>query len=309
MTDTYVENLIINKFLELESLEIIPKCVQYFNENKDSETPLESFIAFQPEYPDGYKKEDEPTVNTEPTKPTLPDFTKNNPDTDLPWTDEEKETAISKYKTDMETYKIEYQVYKESVEIHDSWLDERAKIEGPLVTDLIKWYRDVYPQYYNTPEGDADDDILYEAITNIIPDLTSIRKTIKLYDDDGNKSETSVYPNVAFPNSEFIRPVDENGNNTFWYELYFIPAPPNQIELGTKGRSRWVGIMQVNICIPKTWGTDELNNRYDEIAALFRSGLILEGVRITRTYRATAVDDDDFYCLPVTIEWQADLDR
>ena len=130
-----------------------------------------------------------------------------------------------------------------------------------------------------------------------------------MYDDNGEPVEIPLYPEVAFPNEDFKRPIDGNGNNLAWYELYFIPARPTQIELGTKGRSRWFGLMQVNICVPKTWGTQELYQRYDDIAALFKSGLILEGVRIVRTYRSSALDDDDFYCLPVTIEWQADLDR
>lgn len=112
------------------------------------------------------------------------------------------------------------------------------------------------------------------------------------------------YPEVALPNESFIRPEDG-----YWYEIYLIPAIPNQIELGSEARSRWTGIMQINICVPKDSGTKALNARYDAIASLFRSGLYIEGVRIVRTYRTSALDDGDFTVLPVSVEWWADLDR
>lgn len=242
MTDTYVEKLIINKFLTLESLENIPKAIQFYLDNKENETPLVSFEAFMPVYPDGA-------------------------------TDEEKE-----------------------------------KIDGPLIIKFVNWVN-LYEQYFDTEEGDQDDDILFEAVKLTEPHLTTTNHKIKLYNEQGELYDFSVYPNVAFQNEDFERPLDDKGNNKNWYELFFVPDVPNQIELGTTGRSRWVGIMQVNVCVPKTWGTEELYDRYDEIASLFRSGLILEGVRIVKTYRTVSFDDNDFFCLPVTIEWQADLDR
>lgn len=112
------------------------------------------------------------------------------------------------------------------------------------------------------------------------------------------------YPEVAFPNIAFTKPEDG-----YWYELFFIPAEPLQIELGTEARSRWIGILQINVCVPKNSGTTPLNNRYENIAKLFRSGLIFNGIRIVRTYRTSALDDGDYYVLPVSVEWQADLER
>lgn len=241
MTDSYVEKLLINKFLEIASVEATPKAYQYYQDNKENPDCLESFKAFQPEYPAGA-------------------------------TDEEK-----------------------------------SKIDGPLILELITWFKDIYPQYYKTEHGTEEDDLLFEDIKNV--EISDIRRTIKIYDDKEDFVELNMYPNVAFPNSSFIRPQGDDGNNINWYEIFFIPGRPVQIELGTTGRSRWVGVMQVNICIPKEWGTDELLDRYDEVAKLFKSGLIIEGVRIARTYRSVSLDNDDYYCLPVSIEWQADLDR
>lgn len=112
------------------------------------------------------------------------------------------------------------------------------------------------------------------------------------------------YPTVAFPNVTFTKPDDG-----YWYELFFIPAQPVVIELGTEARSRWVGILQINVCVPKNTGTTPLNDRYDNIAKLFKSGLYFDGIRISRTYRTSALDDGDYYVMPVSVEWQADLDR
>lgn len=121
-------------------------------------------------------------------------------------------------------------------------------------------------------------------------------------DEAGNEIQT--YPEIAFPNESFERPDDG-----YWYELYFLPTEPVQIELGSEARSRWSGVMQINICVPKNDGIVPLNSRYNNIATLFRSGSIIDGVRIRRTYRTSALDDGDYYVMPVSIEWQADLDR
>ena len=51
MTDTYVEELIINKFMDLDSISDIPKAYQYYEDNKESKEPLVFFEQFMPEYP------------------------------------------------------------------------------------------------------------------------------------------------------------------------------------------------------------------------------------------------------------------
>ena len=122
--------------------------------------------------------------------------------------------------------------------------------------------------------------------------------------NDEQKEVEYFYPEVAFPNEAFTRPEDG-----YWYELHMIPSVPEQIELGTTGRSRWTGIMQINICVPKDSGTRAINARFNAIAALFRSGLYIHGVRVVRTYRSSALDDGDSTVVPVSVEWWADLDR
>lgn len=122
--------------------------------------------------------------------------------------------------------------------------------------------------------------------------------------DDGDGNITYEYPEVAFPNEPFERPEDG-----YWYELHPTPAQPVQLELGSTARSRWTGAMYINICVPKNSGTEPLYDRYDNIAKLFRQGMIIKGVRIVAVQDSSSVDDGDFLVMPISIVWQADLER
>ena len=131
--------------------------------------------------------------------------------------------------------------------------------------------------------------ILTESFLNMTPPLARKNK-------DG-------YENVSFPNKTFKRP------KGMWFDLAFINDRPNQWELGTSGRSRWIGIMQINVCYPKGVGTEGIEDAFERIASHFRRSSIHDGIRIKRTYRSSARLYDDFYAVPVSIEWEADLDR
>lgn len=131
--------------------------------------------------------------------------------------------------------------------------------------------------------------ILTESFLNMTPPLARKNK-------DG-------YENVSFPNKTFKRP------NGMWFDIAFINDRPNQWELGTSGRSRWLGIMQINVCYPKGVGTEGIEDAFERIASHFRRSSIHDGIRIKRAYRSSARLYDDFYAVPVSIEWEADLDR
>lgn len=133
-----------------------------------------------------------------------------------------------------------------------------------------------------------------------------ILTTIQKFDNIGN-IRSDLYPEVAVENVTFQH-TDESEEH-YWYEVWFLPSAPVQSELGTKGRSKWVGNIQVNVCVPKSYGIKASRERYDEIADYFKNGRILDGVRIYRTYRGKGVEDETCYTLPVTIEWHAFLDR
>ena len=113
----------------------------------------------------------------------------------------------------------------------------------------------------------------------------------------------TVYENVSLPNRSFERPLG------MWFEVWFIPGNPNQVEIGTSGRSRWTGIMQINICYPKGAGTDGPDMVFDAISKAFVRSDIVGGVRIKSVRRSSARIADDYYSVPVSVSWEADLDR
>lgn len=116
--------------------------------------------------------------------------------------------------------------------------------------------------------------------------------------------EDGTFPEVAFPYQSFNRPTDG-----YWYELFYIPGEPEQIEFGGIGRNRWVGILQVNVVVPKESGLEPALARYDSIEELYPSGSYIENIRVIKTYRSSAYEDGDYYVLPVTVSVWADLDR
>lgn len=139
-------------------------------------------------------------------------------------------------------------------------------------------------------------------MTDVIVEKTLIKAFLSIHPPLARKNKDG-YENVSFPNSTFTRP------NGMWYEVAFLNNAPNQVELGTFGRSRWTGIMQISICYPKGIGTEGVNDAFEKIASHFARSSIYDGVRIKRTYRSSARLYDDYYSVPVSIEWEADLDR
>ena len=116
--------------------------------------------------------------------------------------------------------------------------------------------------------------------------------------------EIENYDSVVFPNEDFNIPDDG-----YWFEVYPIPAVPFTAEVGMEARSRWIGIFQINVCVPKNIGAKASNSRYEAIAKLFRRDSIIEGVRITKVSKEPFVDDGSTYLVPVTVHWQADIDK
>lgn len=118
-------------------------------------------------------------------------------------------------------------------------------------------------------------------------------------------NEDGSHPEVCLENEEFDRPDDG-----YWYEVWYIPSDPLQIELGTDARSRWIGLLRINICTPKNAGTAPALDRYKSIAEHFRTGMYIDNkIRVVKTSRTSAIEDGDFYVTPVTVELQANLDR
>lgn len=119
-----------------------------------------------------------------------------------------------------------------------------------------------------------------------------------------------VIENVYWPNRAFTK---ANWLTEGWYEVDIIPGEPIQVELGTAGRNRWVGIFQITVCVPLDGGKDMANARYNAIAELFPRGSVFSGVEILRVHRSPTLSSEqesvstDHYRVPVRIAYRADL--
>ena len=121
------------------------------------------------------------------------------------------------------------------------------------------------------------------------------------------KDYEGIPTNVIEPNTTRERPLDE-----IWFEIFPLHTPPRQQELGGAGRNRWTLGLQININAPRNsiYGTDDIEEAYDFIAANFKRGDIFDGIRVLQTaYRSSARTFDDYYSEPVTVMFQADLDN
>ena len=77
----------------------------------------------------------------------------------------------------------------------------------------------------------------------------------------------------AFANERFVPPNDERA----WFEIDFIPGEPTPAGLGTEAQNRWVGLMQITICIPKGVGNGEAVTIYEMLATTFARGVVVDG--------------------------------
>ena len=100
-----------------------------------------------------------------------------------------------------------------------------------------------------------------------------------------------------------------------WYELHFLPATPYMAEIFKKTMNRWTGIFQINVCVPKTIRTyypnlgvqDFVDNAYNSIAEVMKRGVIKDRVHITGVGRTSAIDNGDYYSVPISVSWYANL--
>lgn len=143
----------------------------------------------------------------------------------------------------------------------------------------------------------AVENILIERFKTL-DNLTTDKET------DLNGNEVITYPEVSFPNEPFERPDDG-----YWYELRPTPAKSVDAYLGSEEQVRWIGVLQINICVPKNSGLKPLNSRYEAIAKLYKRGLVINGIRIISSDRTSAIDDGDYYVMPIQIVWESNLER
>ena len=142
--------------------------------------------------------------------------------------------------------------------------------------------------------------------------LTELFESVTM--DDGNGGKESLFlddkSDINYEFEPFKRP-----QTGVWYELHFIPAQPAMAEIGHNAMNEWKGIFQINICVLKTIRTitpdygvqDYVDNAYVSIAEVMKRGVIIDRVHITGVGISSAIDNGDYYSVPISVSWYANL--
>ena len=135
--------------------------------------------------------------------------------------------------------------------------------------------------------------------------------------DDGQGGKESLFlpdkSDINYEFEDFSRPDPQVTG--CWYELHFLPATPYMAEIFKNAMNRWTGIFQINVCVPKTIRTyypnlgvqDFVDNAYNSIAEVMKRGVIKDRVHITGVGRTSAIDNGDYYSVPISVSWYANL--
>ena len=110
---------------------------------------------------------------------------------------------------------------------------------------------------------------------------------------------------VAYGNSEFKPTL-----GTLWYRATFMPGEPTQATLGTAGKNRLVGIYQVDVFAPTGTGVGAGETAAEGVITAFKRGktFVFGGVttRVEKVWREGAIEEDDWFHIPVKVMWFAD---
>ena len=137
---------------------------------------------------------------------------------------------------------------------------------------------------------------------------------VELFESATQEDGTSLFlPDKSDINYEFE--AFKRPTNGCWYELHFLPAQPLMVEIGRTAMNEWSGIFQINICVLKTIRTitpqygvkDYVDNAYASIAEVMKRGVIKDRVHITGVGKSSAIDNEDYYSVPISVSWYANL--
>ena len=148
--------------------------------------------------------------------------------------------------------------------------------------------------------------------------LIKLFESVTIKDKEGNDVSIFIidngkYIDINYEFEEFTRP-----STGVWYALHFLPSQPEQIELGHNAMNEWSGIFQIDVCVIKSIKTiglsgegpgvkDYFDTAYAAIAEVMKRGVIQNRVHITGIGRSSAVDNGDYYTLPISVRWYANL--
>ena len=145
--------------------------------------------------------------------------------------------------------------------------------------------------------------------------LISIFESTTVDDGKGNKvslftKKDKKYIDIKYEFEDFQRPT-----TGVWYALHFLPAQPTVKELGQDGMNNWTGVFQIDVCVlksirtktPKYGVKDYFDSAYAAIAEVMKRGVYKDRVHITGIGNSSAIDNGDFYSMPISVTWYCNL--
>lgn len=109
---------------------------------------------------------------------------------------------------------------------------------------------------------------------------------------------------VAWENRSFTPTV-----GTPWMRATILPAETTQTIIGINGLNKLMGIYQVDLFYPVGVGSGTARSKSDDVITHFKRGTTAtySGVKVSirRAWRGTALPEDDWYHIPINIEWYA----
>lgn len=110
---------------------------------------------------------------------------------------------------------------------------------------------------------------------------------------------------VAWENKKFIPTV-----GTAWYRATFLPGEQRAAAIGTDSANRNLGVFQIDVIYPKDAGDITCQAEAERIATCYKRDTVLTYsstlVRCERAYRGPAIQEDDWYRIPVFVEYRSD---
>jgi len=102
--------------------------------------------------------------------------------------------------------------------------------------------------------------------------------------------ETTV---IAWPNAPFTPPEDEA-----WIQIAILPGMAAAATLGPGGSNQLIGLVHVNVFVPKAGGSADAWELVDQVRDLFNRRTI-GNIRFRAPYPAPAMTDGDWMQIPV----------
>lgn len=113
---------------------------------------------------------------------------------------------------------------------------------------------------------------------------------------------------VAWPNRKF-----EPDGTAPWAQFWYFPSDPRTVTLGDNGEEELTGFAQIDINIPTGVGDKVQNDILNALELYFQPGRYVvyqgQGVTFIRATRANAMMSNNFWKIPLTIDFRARYPR